>query len=225
MSRDKKDHKHADNKINVEFSKEKNSGLHDSNEQTAGEVREENAGAEQQAAEGQAVNIPQFDAEKLSELEARVKELTEKAEAYEKENAELKDKLIRRAAEFDNYKRRTEKEKYEIAEFAATPFIKKILSVYDDMERSLNHMDKATNVDAIKDGLKMVFTKFNKVLDEEGVKKIEAKGSPFDFNFHEALLQQKAEGVEPHTVLEVVEAGYTYHDKVIRHAKVIVSEE
>ncbi|OGV88581.1 MAG: nucleotide exchange factor GrpE, partial [Melioribacter sp. RIFOXYB12_FULL_38_5] len=74
-------------------------------------------------------------------------------------------------------------------------------------------------------GLQLVFDKFNKTLDAQGVKKIEAKGQPFDVHFHEALMQQPVEGVAPHTVLDVIEPGYLYKDKVIRHAKVIVSAE
>lgn len=178
--------------------------------------------AAQTAEAGPANDTASAEMEKLS---AAVKELTDKISALEQENLDLKEKVLRKAAEFENYKRRTEKEKFEIAEFAAMPLVKKVLSVYDDLERSLVHIADSANVDAIKEGLNLVVSKFSKMLEEEKIKKIDAKGKPFDFNFHEALLQQKAEGVEPHTVLEVVEAGYTYRDKVIRHAKVIVSEE
>ncbi|HEX2961996.1 MAG: nucleotide exchange factor GrpE [Bacteroidota bacterium] len=153
------------------------------------------------------------------------KALREESENLTKEVAELKDKLLRRAAEFENYKRRTEQEQLNWLKYAAESFIVKILPVYDDLERSLAHAKDANNVDAIKEGLNMVLNKFSKVLEEQGVKKIDAKGKPFDFNFHEALLQQNVPGIAPHTVIEVVEPGYIYKDKVIRHAKVIVSDE
>ena len=71
----------------------------------------------------------------------------------------------------------------------------------------------------------MVFDKFSKILEQQGVKRIEAKGKPFDVDLHEALMQQPADGVPPHTVLDVIEQGYVYKDKVLRHAKVIVSAE
>ncbi|MGE5362877.1 MAG: nucleotide exchange factor GrpE [Bacteroidota bacterium] len=211
MNKDKKN----SNEIKIERAEEKNEGINeipDSENGQAGQAAE--AGLKHDTASAE-----------MEKLNAAVKELTDKISALEQENLDLKEKVLRKAAEFENYKRRTEKEKFEIAEFAAMPLVKKVLSVYDDLERSLVHITDSANVDAIKEGLNLVVSKFSKMLEEENIKKIDAKGKPFDFNFHEALLQQKAEGVEPHTVLEVVETGYTYRDKVIRHAKVIVSEE
>lgn len=143
----------------------------------------------------------------------------------EKQTAELKDSLLRKVAEFENYKRRNENEQMNLLKYAAEPFIKSVLSVYDDLERSLSHIDDENSFESTKKGLQLVFDKFNKTLDAQGVKKIEAKGQPFDVHFHEALMQQPVEGVAPHTVLDVIEHGYLYKDKVIRHAKVIVSAE
>ena len=143
----------------------------------------------------------------------------------EKQTAELKDSLLRKVAEFENYKRRNETEQMNLLKYAAEPFIKSVLSVYDDLERSLLHVDDENSFESTKKGLQLVFDKFNKTLDAQGVKKIEAKGQPFDVHFHEALMQQPVEGVAPHTVLDVIEPGYLYKDKVIRHAKVIVSAE
>lgn len=149
----------------------------------------------------------------------------EKIMELEKEVAELKDKLLRKSAEFENYKRRTENDQLNLITFAAETFIQKLLPVVDDFERSLEHIDEAQDINAIKQGLKLIYDKLMKVLDEQGVKKIEAVGNPFDVEYHEALLQRPDDSVEPHTVLDEVEKGYTYKDKVIRHAKVIVSEE
>ncbi|MAT59289.1 MAG: nucleotide exchange factor GrpE [Ignavibacteriae bacterium] len=148
-----------------------------------------------------------------------------KIEQLEQQINDLKDTLLRKAAEFENYKRRSEKEKESLLEYAAESFIVKMLQIYDDLGRSLQHIEKGDNSDSIKEGIKMVYDKFTKTLDAQGVKKIEAKGTPFDFNLHEALLRQPVEGVEPDTVIEEVEAGYLYKDKVIRHAKVVVSQE
>lgn len=153
------------------------------------------------------------------------KALKQQNDSLTNEVSELKDRLLRKAAEFENYKRRTENEHLNFLKYAAESFISKVLPVYDDLERSLAHINESSNIETITSGLNMIFSKFSKVLEEQGVKKIEAKGMPFDFNFHEALLQQTVQGVAPHTVIEVVEPGYMYKDKVIRHAKVIVSDE
>lgn len=157
--------------------------------------------------------------------EAELKGALEKVSELEKQNAELKDTLLRKVADFENFKRRNESDQINIIKYAAEPFIRNILQVYDDLERSLAHIDEPNNADSTKKGLLLVFEKFGKILESQGVKRIDAKGQPFDVNLHEALMQQQAEGVEPHTVLEVIEPGYIYKDRVIRHAKVVVSAE
>jgi molecular chaperone GrpE len=143
----------------------------------------------------------------------------------EKEIEKLKDKFLRKAAEFENYKRRTENDQLSLIKYSGLSFILKLLPVMDDFERSLDHIEEAKDINALKAGLKLVYEKLSKALDAEGVKKIDAVGKPFDVNFHEAIMQRKDDSVEPHTVLEEVEKGYLYKDKVIRHSKVIVSEE
>jgi len=147
--------------------------------------------------------------QKINELEERVKQ--------------LQDLLLRKAAEFENYKRRTENDQINLLKYAAEPFIKSILIVYDDLERSLIHINDDNSFESLKKGLELVYDKFTKILESQGVKKINAKGKQFDVEFHEALMQQPADGVEANTVLDVIEHGYLYKDKVIRHAKVIVS--
>jgi molecular chaperone GrpE len=149
--------------------------------------------------------------EKIAELEAQVKE--------------WQDKFLRKAAEFENYKRRTENDQFNLINYAAESFIIKLLPVIDDFERSLKHIDDDNTVDAVKEGIKLVYEKLLKVLDEQGVKKMQVKGEPFNVDYHDALMQRKDDSVPPHTVLEEVEKGYLYRDKVIKHAKVIVSEE
>ena len=143
----------------------------------------------------------------------------------ENEIADLKDKLLRKAAEFENYKRRTENDQLNLLKYSAESFIVKLLPVVDDFERSIDHMDSATDVKSIKEGVMLIYNKLMKILSEQGVEKIEAIGKPFDVEYHEAMLQRKAENVEPHTVLDEIEKGYMYKDKVIRHSKVIVSED
>lgn len=138
---------------------------------------------------------------------------------------ELKDQLLRKAAEFENYKRRTDVYQSELLKYAAEGFILKILPVYNDFERSLIHIKDAKDVNAIKAGLQLVFDKFTKALNEQGVAKMETIGKEFDFNLHEALLQQEVDNTPPNTIIQEVEPGYVYKDKVLKHAKVIVSKD
>jgi molecular chaperone GrpE len=149
----------------------------------------------------------------------------EKIQVLENEVEELKDKVLRKSAEFENYKRRTENDQLNLLTYAAESFISKLLPIIDDFERSMKHIDSTNDIDSVKEGMGLIYDKFVKLLDEQGIKKIESKGKPFDVNYHEAVMQQKAEEVPPHTVLEELECGYLYKDKVIRHAKVIVSED
>lgn len=158
-------------------------------------------------------------------LEKDLEEAKLTIEHYEKELADYKDKLLRKAAEFENYKRRTENDQLNLLKYAAESFIIKLLPTVDDLERSLQHMENAKDVDSIKQGIQLVYDKLIKLLTDQGVIKINSIGKPFDVQYHEALMQRKMEGVEPHTVLDEIEKGYMYKDKVIRHAKVIVSED
>jgi molecular chaperone GrpE len=164
-------------------------------------------------------NVDQLNIEKtIQEYAERVKELEEK-------NKELNDRLLRRLAEFENYKKRSDAEKLSLLEYAGEKLVLKIIPVYDDLQRSLLHIEDEKNIQAVKDGLQLVLDKFTKVFEEIGVTKMETKGKEFDFNLHEALLQQPAENIPANTVIDEVEPGYFYKDKVIKHAKVIVSRE
>jgi molecular chaperone GrpE len=150
-------------------------------------------------------------------------ELIERINELEEKNKELNERLLRRAAEFENYKKRTENDQLNLLKYAGKDVILKVLSVYDDLQRSLAHVDDDENSTSLKDGLILVTGNFKKILEELGVKKIEAKGKEFDFNLHEALMRQPDNSVEPNTVLEEVEPGYIYKDLVLKHTKVVVS--
>ncbi len=151
--------------------------------------------------------------------------LEEKLRITEKELETYKDRLLRKAAEFENYKRRTENDQLNLFKYAGETFISKLLPVIDDFERSLIHIKDAKDIDSIKDGIQLVYDKLMKMLDDQGVKPIESIGKPFDVHYHEAIMQKKADNVEPHTVIEEFEKGYIYKDRVIRHTKVAVSED
>ena len=161
--------------------------------------------------ESKAEEIYEVNAEKLIKLE--------------NELANLKDQLLRKAAEFENYKRRTENDQLNLIKYAAESFIIKLLPVVDDFERSLLHIENAKDSDAVKKGIKLVYDKLIKILTDQGVSKIEALGTPFNVEYHNALLQKSTESFPPHTVIEEIETGYMYKDRVIRHSKVIVSDE
>ena len=181
-------------------------------------IKETEAAEEQDTIEKDKENeIPKIEEEEVKETDVT-------AELEAKVN-ELEDKLLRKAAEFENYKRRTENDQFNLLSFAAESFITKILPVIDDFERSLDHISDAESAEAIKDGIMLVYDKLIKILDEQGVKKIDSVGEPFNVDYHDALMQVKDDTVPAHTVVEEVEKGYMYKDKVIRHAKVIVSED
>ncbi len=163
-------------------------------------------------------------AQKVADLQNELNSLKQKNKELAAEVSDLKDKRLRNLAEFENYKRRSQNELSNFFKYSSENFIKKILPVHDDLQRSLQHIGDAQNYESFLSGIKMVFDKFTKVLEDEGVKKMETKARQFDFNFHEALLQQINAQVPNNTILEEIESGYMYKDKVIRHAKVIVSQ-
>lgn len=175
------------------------------------------------------IEIERDDAEQTAEenkIEEKVEQIDDaqsRIEALSIENEQLRDQLLRKAAEFENYKRRTEIESGNFIKYAGESVITKMLPVYDDLKRSLDHADSKNSESLIK-GIELVYEKFSRILKEIGVEKIEAKGKEFDFNFHEALMQKEVEGVPPHTVIEEIEPGYVYKDKVLKHSKVIVSQ-
>jgi len=145
-------------------------------------------------------------------------------EALQEENAKLKDQLLRTIAEFDNYKKRTLKEKTELILNGGEKTIGAILPVLDDFERALadTHTEDPA---AIKEGMELIFKKFSKTLEGMGVKKIETEGQDFDVDFHEAIAMVPGMGDDKKgKVIDCVQTGYMLNDKVIRHAKVAVGQ-
>lgn len=161
----------------------------------------------------------------VDEVEHLNNETEEKTSVLQKEIDELNERLLRKAAEFENYKRRTENDQLNLFKYGGEAIISKLLPVIDDFERSLIHIDDAKDVKQFEDGLKLVYQKLMKTLEEQGVKKIECVGELFNVEFHEAILQRPDNSVPAHTILDEVQAGYMYKDKVIRHSQVIVSED
>jgi molecular chaperone GrpE len=156
-------------------------------------------------------------------------ELTEVAapnlqvEELQKQVDQYKDMLLRKAAEFDNYKRRIENETTNIVRFATESLIDDLLPVLDDFERSLKHSKESKESDALVKGVELIYLKLVKVLEGRGVKAFETVGKEFSVEYHDALMQMPRKDLPPHIVIEEVEKGYMLNDKVIRHAKVVVS--
>lgn len=163
--------------------------------------------------------------EQAEEAGAKAEEKKEEdpLEKANKEIAELKDKYLRTLAEFDNYKKRTLKEKAELILNGGEKTVKAVLPVLDDFERALK--DKSDDPKAIKDGVTMIFNKFVKTLESLGVKKIDTTDKDFDTDFHEAVAMVPGMGDDKKgKVIDCVQTGYTLNDKVIRHAKVAVGQ-
>ena len=154
------------------------------------------------------------EAEQPSELEQTQQQLEE-----------LKDKFLRLSAEFDNYRKRTLKEKAELVLNGSEKTISSILPVLDDMERALANAEKTDDTEVLKEGMKLIYHKTNKIMESLGVKKIETDNADFDTNFHEAVAMVPGMGDDKKgKVLDCVQTCYTLNDKVIRHAKVAVGQ-
>ena len=141
------------------------------------------------------------------------------------EIAQLKDKYLRSVAEFDNYRKRTLKEKAELVLNGSEKAVQAILPIIDDMERAIANAEKTSDADVLKEGMKLIYQKTNKVMESLGVKKIDTTDADFDTNFHEAVAMVPGMGDDKKgKVLDCVQTGYTLNDKVIRHAKVAVGK-
>lgn len=167
------------------------------------------------------VEQPEQDAEQDTELDTEEEKTP--LEKAEEENAKLKDQLLRTIAEFDNYKKRTLKEKTELILNGGEKTITAVLPVLDDFERAM--ADKTEDPQAIKEGMELIFKKFVKTLEGMGVKKIETEDQDFDVDYHEAVAMVPGMGDDKKgKVIDCIQTGYMLNDKVIRHAKVAVGQ-
>ena len=152
----------------------------------------------------------------------KVEEQLEKAEL---ELLELKDKHIRLQAEFDNYRKRTLKERMELLKTASESVLVGILPVIDDFDRAVQTLDKVEENSHLKDGVMLIYNKFQDFLKQNGVKEIEGKDQTFDTDLHEAITTFPAPSEElKGKIIDVVQKGYYLNDKVIRHSKVVIGE-
>lgn len=158
--------------------------------------------------------------EKPKSSKSRSSKKDEEINALKEENKNLNDKLLRQFAEFDNYKKRTQKEKEEISLFAKAMCLQDILAVLDNFERAL---ESDCTDDNFKKGIDMILIQFKDILKKQGVEEIEAYNKPFDPEVHNAVNQVEDENFGENTVCQVFQKGYKLGSKVIRHAMVVVA--
>lgn len=153
-----------------------------------------------------------------------IKKLQEKIHELEQEKLNLEETNLGLTAEISNIKKRTKREIGNMAVYANSELLGKLLPLLDDLERSLNYEDAIRQPEDFMSGVELVYQNFRKTLEQTGLKPIEAVGRQFDYNFHEAVLQVENSDAQPGTVVEEVQKGYIYKEKVLRHAKVFVSK-
>jgi len=143
----------------------------------------------------------------------------------EEKLAEMQDKYIRLSAEFDNYRKRTLREKMDLSKYAAEDLFRNIIPLMDDFDRALTHMDTSTDCAAMKDGIDLIYNKFSAFFKQNGIKEIESINIGFNVDLHEAIAKIPVQEEEKKgKVVDVVQKGYYIYDKVLRHSKVVVGE-
>lgn len=199
------------------MSEEKTIDIKDGNQEEAVEQEKE------QETTSEATETSEAGEDTNDEASAEAQEEKDQLEAAHEQIEQLKDQLLRTIAEFDNYKKRTIKEKAELILNGSEKTVTAILPVLDDFERAMaDHTDDPT---AIKEGMELIFKKFVKTLEGLGVKKIETDNQDFDVDFHEAIAMVPGMGDDKKgKVIDCVQTGYMLNDKVIRHAKVAVGQ-
>ena len=207
-------------------------------ENTAAETMEETADTVEETSEGTEESVKaeeeeteatdnadeEVSPEKEKKFGKKKKSADKKTEAYEAKIAELEDRVKRQMAEFENYRKRTEKEKAAMFEMGAKSVVEKILPVVDNFERGLNAIPEADKGGAVAEGMSMIYKQMMTELENLGVKPIEAVGQEFDPNFHNAVMQVESEEYEEGIVAQELLKGYMYRETVVRHSMVAVAQ-
>ena len=208
---------------NMDIQEEINEEVQDAAEEA---VNEEVAEEETEAAEENASKEKNSDkmswSEKKASKKQEKKEKKDKADAYKEQIDQLEDRVKRQMAEFDNFRKRSEKEKAAMFETGAKSVIEKILPVVDNFERGLASVPEDKKEDPFVDGMNRTYKQLLTELAGIGVEPIEALGTPFDPNFHNAVMQVESEEYESGVVAQELLKGYTYRDTVVRHSMVAV---
>lgn len=188
-------------------------------EQSAEKPAEEKA--QESAAQEQFTTKTEEGTAPTGEEDKTAKEL----EAAQAQIAQLKDQLLRQMAEFDNFRKRTLKEKSELILNGGQKVLESMLPVLDDLERAEDNIEKSNEVETLKEGVRLILNKLTKTLSAHGLKKMETEGAAFDTDFHEAiaLVPAQDESQKNH-IIDCVQPGYMLNEKVLRHAKVVVGQ-
>lgn len=211
----KKQNKRMEQQENIEETKNNEVENADNTDKTAENTDKTDSTTDNTDTESEKVIETEIDAEKN---EASGNDLQKKLD-------ELNDKYLRLAAEYDNYRKRTLKEKMELTKYAGEDVLKGILPVVDNMERAIKSLETASDMEAVKEGINLIYNKFKEFLDKRGLKEIEAINLPLNTDVHEAVTKFPAPTPEQKgKIIDVVEKGYYLNEKVIRFAKVVVGE-
>ena len=161
---------------------------------------------------------------KTSDKKSKTNPLKNENEELKKKLGEAKEDYLRLSAEFQNLRKRFEREKMDIVLHANEKFIEMILPILDDFERSLSAADRNKSPDGFRNGIELIYKNLLETLEKEGIKPIKSVGEQFDHNLHDALLMTEKKGAKPGTIVEEAMKGYYYKDKVLRHSKVVVAK-
>ncbi len=167
-------------------------------------------------------NIESLEEEAL--LEGSTEALFTENPKLESELKELQDKHVRLYAEFDNFRRRTAKESFELMATANARLIEKLTEVLDNFQRAFDPQNKTASAEDFEKGVRLIYGRFKELLENEGLEEIDPVGVEFDPNVHDALLQQPSDKVAENHIIQTVQKGYKLKSKILKHAKVIVSK-
>ena len=195
----------------------------ETSEEASGEKQEENTEdkSEEKDAEGSAEEAVEADDGEKAEGKKKHKDKKHKKDPRDEKIADLEDRVKRQMAEFENFRKRTDKEKSQMFDMGAKSVIEKILPVIDNFERGLENVPEGAD-EAFVSGMKMIYKQMTDELDKIGVKPLEAVGQPFDPNIHNAVMQTESDEYESGTVAQELQKGYMYHDTLVRPSMVAV---
>jgi len=206
------------NRTQEEETKSDHTELADNKEYTLSPEEQELSSQEESSPEQPAMEVKTGESPETDKFEKELKETVAKL-------AEMQDKYIRLSAEFDNYRKRTLREKIDISKYAGENLLLKIIPLMDDFERALKHMEEATDCTSMKSGIDLIYSKFSEFLKQNGVSEINALNSAFNVDIHEAVAKVPVDQEDKKgKVVDVVLKGYYIQDKVLRFSKVIVGE-
>jgi len=164
-------------------------------------------------------------AERTNEGTAAADKVVSDLKSAEEKLSEMQDRYVRLSAEFDNYRKRTLREKMELSKYATEDLLLKIIPLMDDFDRALTHMETGTGIVAMKDGIDLIYNKFSEFLKQNGIREIESMNTVFNVDLHDAIAKIPVQEEDKKgKVIDVVQKGYYIYDKVLRHSKVVVGE-